>query len=37
LQALFISACFLAYWAETGGLLAGTFSAHQNSNGIAKA
>jgi hypothetical protein len=35
LQALFISACFFAYWAGICGLLAGTFPAHQNSNGIA--
>jgi N-acetyl-gamma-glutamylphosphate reductase len=34
LQALFISACFFAYWADKGGLLAGTFPAHQNSNGL---
>jgi hypothetical protein len=37
LQALFISACFFAYWAETSGLLGGTFPAHQNSNGIVMA
>jgi hypothetical protein len=35
LQALFISACFFTYWADIGGLLGGTFPAHQNSNGIA--
>jgi hypothetical protein len=37
LQALFILACFFAYWGDKGGLLAGTFPAHQNSNGIAMA
>jgi hypothetical protein len=26
---------FFAYWTDAGGLLAGTFPAHQNSNGIA--